>query len=162
MSQDNTAERPVSRLRVWGPIAAILLMIAWTNIPPYRGQIQEKKRGVFSWTWRLYEHGGRDICDVRYFDMNRDGEPVERWRLLGYERPGKMPDKLSRIHKNALFHDYARVCRAQREAGDPHPNLQVYARCGHELGWKEVERRKRNVCEIPRQAPVKKSSKARP
>jgi hypothetical protein len=162
MSQASTSERPVSRLRVWGPIAAILLMIAWTNIPPYRGQIKEVERGVFSWTWRLYEHGGRGVCDVRYFDMNKDGEPVERWRLLGYERPGEMPDKLSRVHEKGLFSDYARVCRAQREAGDPNPNLQVYARCGFELGWKEVERRKRNVCKISKHSSGKKTAKAKP
>jgi hypothetical protein len=151
-SQDQPTS-PASPLRLWGPVIVVLLMIAWSNIPPYRAQVKDEKRALFVWHWRLYEQGGANVCDVRYYDMNKGGEPIERWELLGYDRPGKMPDKLARTHHKQLFSDYARVCKAMREAGDPDPNVRVYARCGLEAGWKEVERRKRNVCKISSNKP---------
>lgn len=148
MLNDTTA-KPVSRGRLWWPVIACLLMIAWSNIPPYRSHIRGEKKGLFVWHWKLYQQGGLGYCDVRYFDMNKDGEPIERWTLYGYDRPGAMPDKLLRTKKDSLFTEYGRVCKALRKAGDPQPNVEVFARCGVGKGWKVVERRKRNVCEIP-------------
>lgn len=148
MSAETTQDPPSSPIRIWGPLLVILAMLAWSNIPPYRAHIKHEKRALFVWHWRLYEHGGGKVCDIRYYDMKQDGQPIERWKLLGYERPGTMPDKLGRIHHNQLFNDYQRVCQAMRDAGDPNPDVQVYARCGIDLGWQEVERRKRNVCKI--------------
>ncbi|KIG19348.1 hypothetical protein DB30_03904 [Enhygromyxa salina] len=125
---------------------ASLLFLAWSNIPPYRMHIKKVRWGVGAWHWRLYEHGGLGVCDVRYFDMNRDGAPIERWKLLGYDRPGDMPDAIARTHDKQLRAAYAQVCEAQAAAGDPHPNVQVMARCGRKLGWATVEKRRANVC----------------
>jgi hypothetical protein len=145
MSAEATA-KPVSRVRLWWPVIVCLLMIAWSNIPPYRAHIRKEDRALMVWHWRLYEQGGWNYCDVRYFDMNQGGEPIKRWELYGYDRPGAMPDNLLRIKIKGLSQDYNRVCSAMRKAGDPNPNVEVYSRCGVKKGWKEYEQRKRNVC----------------
>ncbi len=145
-SSEAPVKQPASRARLWWPVIAFLLMIAWSNIPPYRAHIEGEKRALFVWHWKLYQQGGLQYCDVRYFDMNSGGAPIERWTLYGYERPGAMPDKLLRIKHKGLYADYNRVCQALRETGDPDPNVEVFARCGVHKGWKVVERRKRNVC----------------
>jgi hypothetical protein len=157
MSSTPPRPQPVSRVRLWWPVVAFILMIAWSNIPPYRAHIKHEKRGLMAWHWKLYHQGGLTYCDVRYFNMNAGGEALERWKVLGYERPGEMPDNIARTRDKGLYADYARVCKAMREAGDPEPNLQVYARCGVKLGWKKFERRKRNVCTAKpaAKAPVK-------
>lgn len=148
MSSEASANQPVSRVRLWWPVIAFLLMIAWSNIPPYRAHIREESKGLFIWSWKLYQQGGLGYCDVRYFNMHEDGEPIKRWELLGYDRPGAMPDNILRVKRNTLAGDYTRVCQALRKAGDSKPNVQVFARCGVDKGWKTVERRKRNVCSI--------------
>lgn len=163
MPSEATTRKPVSRARLWWPVIACLLMIAWSNIPPYRSHIRGEKRALLVWHWKLYQQGGLEHCDVRYFDMNKGGEPIERWTLYGYDRPGAMPDNILRIKHKALFSDYNRLCQAMRKAGDPDPNVEVYARCGVDKGWKEVERRKRNVCEIKgKQRKSKVKAKAQP
>ena len=125
-----------------------LAMFAWANIPPYRGNVLEHERGFFVWHWRLYTTAGHDICDVRYYDHNSDDAPIERWKLLGYERPGLMPDALARTEKDDLFKHYDGVCRALRRQGDPEPDVRVEARCADKTYWKRVERRTRNVCPV--------------
>lgn len=132
--------------RLAWPVIAWLLFLAWSNIPPYRMHINKVRWGDFAWHWRLWEQGGLGICEVRYFDMHREGAPIERWALFGYERPGKMTDALARTNAKQLWTEYARVCDALERAGDPSPNVEVYARCGRGLGWREVEHRRRNVC----------------
>src|SRR5690606_24923446 len=132
--------RPVSHIRLWGPVIAFLAMIAWSNIPPYRAHIKDEKRALFVWHWKLYQQGGAKYCDVRYFDMNKDGEPIKRWELFGFERPGQMDDKLARTRHGQLRNAYRKVCTEMKKAGDPEPNVEVYARCGFDAGWKEVER----------------------
>jgi hypothetical protein len=143
------------RLKIMLAIGGWLVMFAWSNIPPYRGNVLEQERQFFVWHWQLYSRGGEGICDVRYFDHNDDDAPIERWTLLGHERPGLMPDKLARTQKKDLLNEYRRACRAMRKAGDKQPDVRVRARCAEKGEWKLVERRKRNVCEI-------KASKSKP
>lgn len=123
-------------------------MFLWSNIPPYRGNILEEKSAFFVWHWDLYTIAGDKICDVRYYDMNQGGAPIERWTLLGYESIRDMPDGLARTKKDGLFTEYRRVCSAMRKAGDRAPHVEVEARCSDKTKWKRVERRRRNVCEI--------------
>ncbi|PRP91686.1 hypothetical protein [Enhygromyxa salina] len=153
-----------SRRRWWRltwPVLASLLFLAWSNIPPYRMHIKKQRWGVGAWHWRLYEHGGLGVCDVRYYDMNRDGAPIERWKLLGYDRPGDMPDDVARSRDDRLKQAYAQVCKAQQDAGDPKPNIQVMARCGRKLGWQTLERRSRNVCNMNKSKHKTKKSRAK-
>lgn len=135
-------------------------MFAWSHIPPYRGNVLEHERGFLVWYWQLYSRAGEGICDVRYFDANNDDAPIERWTLLGYERPGLMPDKLARTEKKNLTTEYRRVCQALRKAGDKQPHVTVQARCAENGAWKPIEKRKRNVCKIgaakPKPAPKPK------
>jgi hypothetical protein len=147
-------------MKIMLAVCGWLVMFAWSNIPPYRGNVLETEHGFFVWYWKLYSRGGEGICDVRYFDKNNDDAPIERWTLLGYERPGLMPDKLARTEKKQLVTDYRRVCQAMRKAGDKQPDVRVQARCAEKGAWKLVERRKRNVCKLST-AP-KPKSKARP
>lgn len=149
-------DRRVRRRRILLAVSAWLIMFAWANIPPFRGNILHEKRGVFVWHWKLYSVAGQGICDVRYFDMKADGAPLERWKLLGYERPGEMPDRLARTQKTDLFIDYERMCKQMREQGDPEPDIQAAARCANRGKWKRVEKRKRNVCKIPERAAERK------
>lgn len=148
-SEGQGTKDPVRRRRrIVLAVCLWLGMCAWANIPPYRGNILEQRSAFFVWHWKLYTVAGHGICDVRYYDMNKDGEPIERWTLLGYERPGDMPDKLARTHKKDLFREYGRVCRELRKQGDPAPNVEVSARCSEWTKWKQVERRRRNVCTV--------------
>jgi uncharacterized membrane protein YphA (DoxX/SURF4 family) len=140
------AEQPKPKPRLWAPLLAFALVLIWSNVPPYRMQINHAKFGLFAWHWKLYRHGGAEICDVRYFDMHKRGAPIQRWKLLGYARPGLMPDKLARTHYKDLRQDYARVCDAMREQGDAKPHVQVAAQCGFKAGWKPVAKRKSNAC----------------
>jgi hypothetical protein len=129
-------------------VLATLLFMTWINVPPYRTHINELKgKGkLFAWHWRLWEQGGLGVCEVRYFDMHKKGAAIERWSLLGYASPRDMPDDIARTHTKQLWREYDRVCEALELAGDPKPNVQVWARCGRGLGWRETEHRKRNVC----------------
>jgi hypothetical protein len=131
-------------------------MFAWSHIPPYRGNVLEHEHGFFVWYWKLYSRAGEGICDVRYFDKHEDNAPIERWTLLGYERPGLMPDQLARTQKKHLFTDYRRVCQAVRKAGDKQPDIRVQARCAEKGEWKLVEKRRRNVCTIGKPKPKPK------
>jgi hypothetical protein len=150
-SAANTSDR-VRRRRIILFVGLWIGMFAWSNIPPYRGNILEHERGFLVWHWQLYTTAGHGICDVRYFDMNQDGEPIERWTLLGYERPGLMPDTLARTEKKTLYTHVNGVCRALRQQGDQAPNVEVSARCAEKTTWKPVEQRERNVCD-PRTKP---------
>ena len=85
--------------------------------------------------------------------MNADGAPIERWKLLGYERPGLMPDELARTETKQLRTAYEQVCDAMRDAGEAKPNVRVWARCGRALGWTVVEHKRRNVCARPKSKP---------
>lgn len=164
MASDDSNAEPLARRRtpLWLPVVAFLVMIAWSNIPPYRMHILDEDRSLFAWHWKLYQQGGAGICDVRYFDMNNGGEVIERWKLLGYDRPGAMPDKLGRIHHKQLKTDGARVCKAMREQGDPDPNVEVFARCGLSGGWKIRANRKHNVCKAKKAKPKpRKNNKPR-
>ena len=155
MTEDDRPSVPLWRLLV--PVVAFALMILWSNIPPYRAHIQNKRRALFVWHWHLYVQGGRGACEVRYFDMNQDGAPIERWTLYGYERPSQMPDKLGRIREETLEIDHKRVCRELRKAGDPRPNVEALSRCGVGLGWKRVDKREENVCTAAPK-PIKKTA----
>jgi hypothetical protein len=44
----------------------------------------------------MYHHAGAQVCDVGYYDAPAGSERtyVERWGLLGYEHPAKLPKKL--------------------------------------------------------------------
>jgi hypothetical protein len=137
-------------------------VFGWSNIPPYRGNVQEEARGFFVWHWKLYSRGGEGICDVRYFDMNQDGAVLERWSLFGFEQPGDMPDNLARTQHKQLLSAYGRVCAAMRKGGDTKPNVQVDARCAVKGEWKQVESRKRNVCAPKGMAKPKPKPGSRP
>jgi hypothetical protein len=145
----------VRRRRIVVAVSLWIGLFLWANIPPFRGNILHHRSGFFVWHWRLYSDAGHGICDVRYFDANNNGAPIERWKLLGYERPGLMPDGLARTKKTGLFTDFERVCNKLREQGEPEPNVEAWARCAdkarrdHRDRWKVVERRRRNVCLIP-------------
>lgn len=131
-------------------VAALLWlgMFAWSNVPPYRGNVLEQKRAFFVWHWKLFSRGGEGICDVRYYDRKHGNAPIERWKLLGFESAGDMPESLARTHKPNLIREYQRVCTAMRKAGDPAPEIEVEARCAEQGAWKTVEHRRRNVCGI--------------
>lgn len=152
-----SSAKPVPWTRLLLPVVAFVTMLIWSNIPPYREHILHEKRGYFVWHWRLFWQGGAKVCDLRYFDMNQGGAPIERWTLLGYERPGDMPDEIARIHYNKLKTDHERVCDALRKSGDAQPNVQVAVRCGFDYGWKQITKRKRNIC-----ATAKAKPKAKP
>jgi hypothetical protein len=156
-------DRPPTTQRWRLPVAILLWLVvfAWSNIPPYRGNVLEEGRSFFVWHWQLYTRGGEGICDVRYFDMNQGGEPIERWTLLGYENPGDMPDKLARTEKKKLIQEYKRVCSALRKSGIADPHVEVQARCAEHSEWKTVESRKRNVC-TPGIGKSKAKAKAKP
>lgn len=144
------------RAQILLAVCGWLIMFAWSNIPPYRGNVLEQERGFFVWHWQLYSRGGEGICDVRYFDENNDRAPIERWTLFGFERPGLMPDKRARTQKKDLMNEYRRVCQAMRKAGDKQPDVRVQARCAEKGEWKTVERRRRNVCKISKSKPKPK------
>lgn len=149
-------------LRLGWPVLAWLLFLAWSNIPPYRMHINGVRWGdsSFAWHWKLYHQGGLGACEVRYFDMHADGAPIKRWELFGYERPGDMPDNIARTPRKQLRPAYNQVCDALKKQGDPDPYVEVFARCGEWMGWKVVERRRRNVCIDPTKQ--RKKSKAKP
>jgi hypothetical protein len=159
MSTDTEEARTGRGLRILVAVVMWLGMFAWSNIPPFRGNVLEQPRKFFVWHWKLYSRSGEGICDVRYFDMKRDGEPIERWKLFGYERPGLMPEPLARSHKKELFTDYRRVCHALRKQGVRQPEVEVRARCAYLGKWVEVERRRRNVCTIGAKPKSKTKSK---
>lgn len=138
--------KPVSWPRLLLPVFAFIVMLAWSNIPPYRAHIKNEPRSHFVWHWHLFWQGGLKVCDLRYYDMNKGGELIKRWELLGYETPGDMPDEVARIHRGQLRADHNRVCQALREAGDAAPKVEVAARCGVGNGWKQIANRKQNIC----------------
>jgi hypothetical protein len=157
---DPTPARKVSWARLLLPVFAFIVMLVWSNIPPYRAHRKHEARDYFVWHWHLYQQGGAGVCDVRYYDMKQDGQLLERWKLFGFERSGDMPDEIARVHHKELRRDHDRVCAALREAGDAKPNVQVFARCGLDGGWKTISERKRNICG-PAPKP-KKSQTAKP
>jgi hypothetical protein len=158
-SEPTPARKPVSWFRLLLPVFAFIVMLVWSNIPPYRAHIEKKPRDYFVWHWHLYQQGGAAVCDVRYYDMNQGGELIERWKLFGFERSGDMPDELARVHHKELRRDHDRVCAAMRKAGDKKPNVEVAARCGLEGGWKEITKRKRNICGPQAKPKLKKPAK---
>lgn len=159
---DRTTVLRVLRLAL--AVFSCAVMFAWSNIPPYRGNVLEEKRAFFVWHWQLYSRGGEGICDVRYFDQNNNDAPIERWTLLGFERPRDMPDKMSRTTKDKLLQEYRRVCAAQRKATGQDPHIEVFARCADHGAWKRVENRKRDVCSAKqvKNAGVKPKPKPKP
>jgi hypothetical protein len=135
----------VTRLVV--PLAAFAAVLAWSNVPPYRGHVKGQERDLFVWTWALYEPIRSPVCDLRYYDMNAGGEELERWTVLGKRHPSELPGKWQRVRASQLGADQTRVCEAKRAAGDLTPNLELEARCLSGEGWKDVSTRERgNVC----------------
>ncbi len=137
-------------------------MFLWSNIPPFRGNVLDQRASFFVWHWDLYTTAGHGICDVHYYDMKRGGAELERWTLLGYARPGDMPDAIARTEKDQLYREYERVCRALVAQGDPTPEVEVAARCAEKTRWKRVEKRRRNVCELDFDAMLGKPKPGKP
>ena len=158
-SKSNPPVSPVSLGRLLVPVVAFILMILWSNIPPYRAHIEHEKRALFVWHWHLYIQGGRGACEVRYFNMNEGGAPIERWKLYGYERPSQMPDNLARVRSESLYGDHKHVCQELQKAGDPKPNVEALSRCGVGSGWERVDERAENVCTAKRKPAKLRKSK---
>jgi hypothetical protein len=162
LSNQSDTAKPVPWTRLLLPVFAFCVMLLWSNIPPYREHIKHEERSYFVWHWHLFWQGGLKVCDVRYYDMNQGGALLERWKLLGYDRPRDMPDEIARVHQNELRADQNRVCQALRAGGDAQPNVELWARCGVGYGWKQISNRKGNVCAAKPVKPAKPKPKAKP
>lgn len=133
-------------------LGAVMLLaaLAWFNVPRYRGEVLEQPRGFGSSTWTLRQSTPGQACDIRYYDMsgdhNRDGVLIERWQLLGHERPGAVPAKLAQVSRHTLDDSTIRVCKALRKAGDDDPQVELDARCTAGNKWVTVHARERRLC----------------
>jgi hypothetical protein len=132
-----------------GALAALALvtMVLWSNVPPYRGHVLEEPRSFFSWpAWALHTPTRHSACDLRYYDMNRQNAIVERWKLLGYDHPGAVPKKLARVAKSNIEASNVHVCRSLRKAGDNPPRVKLFARCLVRDEWVKVYGAGSNLC----------------
>src|SRR5690606_18873174 len=95
MASELRAVNDQSRLRGRIVLAVCLWigMFAWTNTSSFQANILEDEPAPRGKDWGLYTAAAQGICDVRYYDMNQRGAPIERWKLLGYERLGDVPDR---------------------------------------------------------------------
>ncbi len=131
------------------PILALAAALAWANVPAYRGHIQGQARGLFAWTWSLVPQVKAEICEIRYYDLNRDGAPIERWTALGYERPGSEPNNLARVTRRSLPNDAVRVCQALRKTQAAPPRIEGELRCLVGDEWTVVVERGEQLCWDP-------------
>lgn len=126
--------------------AVLLAAVVWFNVPPYRGQVLEKPRGFWAWTWTLRQPTASQACDIRYYDMNRGGAQIERWKVLGHDRPGAVPDRFARVSSATLHDSTVRVCKALRRAGDDQPQVELDARCLVRDKWVTMHARESRLC----------------
>ena len=135
---------PASVTGRWSAGVALTLALVAFNVPVWRAQVQDAPRGLLAWDFRIYPHPDKPHgCDVRYFDMNHGGQALERWRVLGFESPMKMPDKRRRLTAKSLRQSNAEVC----EALGPNAQVEVWARCGDaDANWRQRANREVNVC----------------
>ncbi|PRP91687.1 HTTM domain-containing protein [Enhygromyxa salina] len=156
-SASDSRQFPGLAARPWaGPLALGVAVLCF-HVPPYRAQVQERDLAPLVWDWKLHGTVRRPVCDLRFHDMNQDGAVIERWRLLGHERPRDVADKQARVYQHmvrAAVHD---VCTALRKHGDDPPRVELSARCPVDHEWKQVAERGHDIC-----AGAKSTNRGRP
>lgn len=105
--------------------------------------------------WIMFSGYGTDICDVRYFQVDSEGneEPVDRFEVLEYPVFSKAPRSVRRLKKPANVVEMGRrLCRALRR-DQISVDLRVVSRCGSKKGWISRHRGDENLCTMPRAVP---------
>ncbi len=90
--------------------------------------------------WRMFRGNSVGVCEVRY--TRGDGEPVDRFAVLGHPVRAEAPRELRRLTERSLPATSGQLCRAL----GPRADLRVHARCATQKGWVEREDGQRNVC----------------
>ena len=100
--------------------------------------------------WVMFSGYGTDICDVRYYPLDAEGneEPVDRFEVLGHESFARAPRSIRRLKKPSNVIEMGkRLCRVIRRERGP-VDLRVVSRCGSRRGWIPKHDGGENLCHL--------------
>lgn len=111
---------------------------------------QQFDRRIFR-QWVMFSGYGTDICDVRYSQVDADGNKtkLDRFEVLGHESWLEAPKSLKRITSEGVAVGWARKLCGVIEREQEDPDVRLVARCGTHKGWRWVRNGKQNMCELP-------------
>lgn len=96
------------------------------------------------WTqpWRMYHNYGIRICEVKYFDMQRDPDtPIDRLKTFNTSL-FKAGNRDKRVRdKKGIKAQALRLCPRLKTS-----DLRAEARCASHDGWRQAMNREQNLC----------------
>ncbi|MEW6144875.1 MAG: hypothetical protein AB1598_07655 [Thermodesulfobacteriota bacterium] len=143
--------RPDSIIRT----ALFFIILAWMTLGPAYRQVLGGSSPVFrQWTmFREYGtglHKGEGLIDAAFY-VAADGklEEINRFEILGYDKPKRAPDEVFKIvGKPGIERVSARLCRHLGDNAD----LRVKARMATSDGWMTLYNAEKNLCELKHDA----------
>lgn len=129
-------------------LIVVLVVGGWIALSPAYRQVFD---GQSTWAprWVMFHGFGRQVCDVRFFQMVEgvDGQErrqkIDRFEVLNRERSWQTNKSLVRMNDKSAVEKVARkVCRKIGPAAD----VRALARCGSRGTWKAKLDGKSNLC----------------
>ena len=129
--------------------ALFFIILAWMLFGPAYRQVFGGENKIFR-SWTMFENMGIDpdtnngLMDATFYVVN-NGELTEinRFEILGYDKPKHAPEKIFRITGDSgIKHVSESLCKKLGNDTD----LRVKARMATKQGWKTQYNAEKNLC----------------